>query len=167
MVVKEHEEGVAAYSMASIIFAPFFTEEGSTMFDHILVPVDLRHKDQMEKALTCAADLAKHYSADIHILGVTSAAPSEVAHNMSEFQEKLNAFAEEQSAAKGASFEAKAVVSHDPAIDLGEVLVDQTKAHNIDLVVMASHVPHIGDYILQSNAGHLASHTGASVFIVR
>lgn len=137
------------------------------MFDHILVPVDLRHRDHMEKALTCAADLAKHYGADVHLLAVTSAAPSEVAHNIKEFQNKLDAFAQEQSAAKGANFEAKAVVSHDPAADLGEVLVDQTKAHNIDLVVMASHVPHIGDYIVQSNAGHLASHTGASVFIVR
>ena len=137
------------------------------MFDHILVPVDLRHKDAMEKALTCAADLGKHYDADIHLVGVTSTAASEVAHNVEEFQAKLDAFAQEQSDAKGANFEAKAVVSHDPAIDLGDVLVEQTEAQNIDLVVMASHVPNIGDYILQSNAGHLASHTGASVFIVR
>ena len=137
------------------------------MFDHILVPVDLRHEEQMEKALTCAADLAKHYDADIHLLAVTSAAPSEVAHNIKEFQSKLDDFAKAQSEARGANFEAKAVVSHDPTADLGEVLVDQAKANNIDLVVMASHVPHIGDYIVQSNSGHLASHTEASVFIVR
>jgi nucleotide-binding universal stress UspA family protein len=37
----------------------------------------------------------------------------------------------------------------------------------IDLIVMASHGPIIRDYLLGSNATHIALHTPCSVFIVR
>jgi nucleotide-binding universal stress UspA family protein len=36
-----------------------------------------------------------------------------------------------------------------------------------DLVVMASHVPNIADYLWPSNGGKIASHATASVMIVR
>ena len=36
-----------------------------------------------------------------------------------------------------------------------------------DLVVMATHVPNLTDYIWASHGGHLASHAKASVFLVR
>jgi len=36
-----------------------------------------------------------------------------------------------------------------------------------DLVVMASHVPNVTDYIWPSHGGWVAEHSDASVFVVR
>ncbi|MGD8310649.1 MAG: hypothetical protein PVG98_14530 [Chromatiales bacterium] len=36
-----------------------------------------------------------------------------------------------------------------------------------DLVVMASHIPDVVDYIWPSNGGKVAGHSDASVFVVR
>ena len=137
------------------------------MYKTILVPVDLEHADRLEKALTTAADLAKHYNADLYVVGVSSAAPGRVAHNPSEYAEKLAAFAGAETAKHGVPVKAKSMISHDPAVDLGDTLKRAASDVDADLVVMASHVPGFLDHIFSSRAGYLATHTSLSVFIVR
>ena len=137
------------------------------MYEKIMVPVDLAHVDKLEKALETAADLSKHYKAAISYVGVTAAAPSEVAHNPKEFSEKLERFAAEQGKKRGVKIEAKTMTSHDPARDLDDALGEAIKELGADLVVMASHVPTFADHVFSSNAGYLASHANTSVFIVR
>jgi len=137
------------------------------VYDEIMVPVDLAHVDGLGKALRTAADLAKHYGIPVIYVGVSAAAPSATARTPEEFSEKLDAFAEEQARAHGIETKAKAMISHDPAIDLDDTLmkaIDETKS---DLVVMQSHMPNITDYVWPSNGGALASHAHASVFVVR
>ena len=137
------------------------------MYTKIAVPVDLAHTDKLNKALSTAADLAKHYRASVYLLAVTSSAPSEVAHNPDEFSEKLQQFADAQTAALGVEFETREAVTPDPAIDLVKVLDEQIHALGADLVVMASHVPGFRDYVFASHSGYLVSHTDLSVFVVR
>lgn len=137
------------------------------MYHTIMVPVDLQHADKLEKALATGADLAKFYGAAIHMVGVTASEPSSVAHNPSEFARKFQAFADEQSAKRGVSFIAREITSHDPTIDLDEHLDKAADEIGADLIVMASHIPGIADYIFSSRAGFLASHTDKSVFVVR
>ena len=137
------------------------------MYTRIAVPVDLAHADKLKKALTTAADLARHYRASICLLAVTSSAPSEVAHNPEEFHQKLTQFADSQSAALGVNFETKDAVTPDPATDIVKVLDEQIHELEADLVVMASHVPGFKDYVFASHSGYLASHTDLSIFVVR
>ena len=59
------------------------------------------------------------------------------------------------------------LVSHDPSSDVDDILLKAVKDTGADLVVMASHVPNIMDYVWPSNGGKLATHTDASVFLVR
>lgn len=132
-----------------------------------MVPVDLRHADRMDKALTVAANLANQYGAEAHIVGVTLSAPTEVAHSPEEFSDKLAAFASDRSTALGVTLKPHAEVSHDTAVDLDDVLSRSAEAIGADLIVMASHVPGLADYIFASNAGYLASHSSMSVFVVR
>lgn len=132
-----------------------------------MVPVDLRHTDRLEKALAVAANLAKQYGAEAHIVGVTLSAPTEIAHSPEEFAEKLTAFTADQSAVLGVTFRPHAEVSHDTTIDLDDVLSRSADAIGADLIVMASHVPGLADHIFASNAGYLASHSSMSVFVVR
>lgn len=137
------------------------------MFTKIMVPVDLTHADRLTKALGCAGALAKQFCAEAVYVGVTASAPSSIAHTPEEYADKLAAFAEEQGKTHGISASAHPMVSHDPATDLDPTLMKALKETGADLVVMASHIPNITDYIWPSNGGTLASHANASVLIVR
>ncbi|SMX48510.1 universal stress protein [Maliponia aquimaris] len=137
------------------------------MFKRILVPVDLAHAGRLEKALGCAADLARHHKATVIYVGVAANTPGPVAHTPKEFAAKLDAFAKAQAEERGITTEAHAVTSHDPSIDLDPTLLKAVDETGADLVVMASHVPNITDYVWPSNGGTVAGHAKVSVMVVR
>ena len=137
------------------------------MYQRILVPIDLAHIERLEKAITTATDLAKHYRIPICFAGVTAETPTEVAHSPEEFESKLNAFAVEQSGRHGLTIEARAYPSHDPAVDLDAALIAAAEENAADLIVMASHVPGLPEHFFASHAGAVASHAKVSVFVVR
>ncbi|NVK34229.1 MAG: universal stress protein [Rhodobacteraceae bacterium] len=137
------------------------------MFDTIMVPVDLRHTPALGKALSVAAEMAKAHNATVNYVGVTSPEPGELGHNPEEFKEKLNQFAAEQASAHGLKVAAHMIIDTDPAADLRHTLTKTVDELGADLVVMATHLPNIGNYIWASHGGHLANHVKASVFLVR
>jgi nucleotide-binding universal stress UspA family protein len=137
------------------------------MYTKIMVPVDLAHIDKLDKALTTATDLAKHYRIPVCYVGVTAEAPTEVAHTPSEYSEKLRAFGARQAEQHGLEVTTAAYPSHDPTIDLDRTLIEAAKENGADLIVMASHVPGLSDHIFGSNAGTVASYADVSVFVVR
>ncbi len=137
------------------------------MYQTIAVPVDLEHIDRLPKALRTAVDLAKHYGATVHYVGATTETPSPIAHNPSEYQAKLEAFAKSEGEQHGVDTKAKMIVSLDMTIDLDKQLRQAFEDIGADLVVMASHIPGIKDHLFSSNAGWIANHSSISVFIVR
>lgn len=137
------------------------------MYESIMIPVDLAHEGTLDKALATGADLAKHYGAKLHVVGVTDVTPGAVAHNPEEFAQKLDAFARERSGRYGYEFTPLAMTSVDPAVDLDDKLQAAAEQIGADLIVMASHVPGLADYVFASRAGYLASHSNLSVFVVR
>jgi len=137
------------------------------MFKTIVVPVDLAHLERLRRALDVAADLARHYTARLYIVAVTSAAPGAVASTPEAFDAKLHALADEFGASHGIDTGAETVISHDPAVELEEKLGVAAHALGADLVVMSSHKPGLLEYVFASHAGYFAAHTDLSVFIVR
>jgi nucleotide-binding universal stress UspA family protein len=137
------------------------------VFKKIMTPVDLAHQGDLKKALQCTADLAKHYGAEVVYVGVTAATPSSTAHNPEEYSEKLDAVAKDQADQHGINATAKTVVSHDPSTDVDDALLRSVKDTGADLVVMASHVPNVLDYIWPSNGGKMAEHAKCTVMVVR
>lgn len=137
------------------------------MYAKIMVPIDLAHTEHLGKALRTAADLSRLYGASVVYVGVTAATPGPLGHNPAEYDQKLQAFAEKEARAHGQAVETHTVVSHDPTADLDHSLVEAVEKVGADLVVMASHIPNLADYIWPSNGGRLASHSPASVFVVR
>lgn len=137
------------------------------MFKTIVVPVDLLHKEALSKTLTVARDLARTYSAKLYLVGVTTETPSAVAHTPQEYEAKLRGFAEELSDETGITVHPYPITSHDLKIDLESRLMTACDDVGADLVVMASHVPGMAEYVFASNAGYLASHAKISVFVVR
>ncbi|SFB74898.1 universal stress protein [Tropicimonas isoalkanivorans] len=137
------------------------------MFTRIMVPVDLAHVNRLEKALTCAADLGKLYSIPVIYVGVTTALPSKLAHTPQEFRERLKEFAAEQARVAGIETGYFALETHDPAIDLDPALIRAASELEADLIVVASHIPNLMDYVWPSNGGTLAAHAKSSVLVVR
>ncbi|MGP9821875.1 universal stress protein [Salinarimonas sp. NSM] len=137
------------------------------MYRKILAPIDLAHRDRLAKAIDTAVELARHWAIPVVLVGVTEATPSAVAHNPPEYARKLAAFAEETAAAAGIAVEARAYTAHDPATQIDETILKAVADTGADLVVMASHAPTIGDALVPSHGGRLASHAAISVFLVR
>lgn len=137
------------------------------MFKKIMVPVDLAHQGDLQKALSCATDLAEHYGAEIVYVGVTSSTPGQLAHNPAEFKVKLEAFAAAQAETSGISTSADTIVSHDLRADIDDKLLEASRDLGIDLVVMQSHMPNVLDYVWPSNGGKIAEHAHCSVMLVR
>lgn len=137
------------------------------MFRHVLVPVDMTHIDQLGRALEVAGDLARRYGAGITYVGVTGSAPAPGARTPEAYRTALEEFASAQGAAHGVTTHAKAIVVPDPSVETDRTLRHAVEEVGADLVVMASHVPNVSDYVWPSHGGSLASHAQASVFLVR
>ena len=132
-----------------------------------MVPVDLAHIERLEKAITTATDLGRHYGIPICFVGVTAETPTEIAHTPKEFTERLKEFGAKAAGEHGLAIDTAAYASHDPAVDLDTTLIAAAKEQGADLIVMASHVPGLPEHIFASNAGAVASHAEVSVFVVR
>lgn len=138
------------------------------MYKQLMIPVDLAHVERLEKALQTGADLAKLYNIPVCYIGVSASAPSAVAHNPAEFSAKLQKFARAQAEKYGLeNVSSSACISPDPAVDLNKTLLQAAKDNGADLVVMASHVPGLLEHLFASHAGYFASHSDASVLVVR
>ncbi len=137
------------------------------MFQSIMVPVDLAHLDQLTRAREIAAGVARQSGATVTYVGVTTSAPSPVAHTPEEFAAKLDAFAAAEAEAHGHTAAAKAITSHDPSIDLNDTLLNAATDLGADLIVIASHIPTLADHLWPSHGGQIAKRATASVFVVR
>ncbi|QGT78561.1 universal stress protein [Guyparkeria halophila] len=137
------------------------------MYQTIMVPVDLAHLDALEKPLTVAADMARHYNAQLCYVGVTTSQPSSVARTPEEYEQKLKAFAREHAPDNGHAPTARVYNSHDPATDLDDILLKAIDDVGADLVVMGTHLPHHIDAIMPANGSKVAAHSNVSVFLVR
>lgn len=137
------------------------------MFKNIMMPVDLAHVEKLERAMNVAADLGKHYGASLTFVGVTANTPGSVAHTPEEFAGKLAGLAAAQGEIHGVETSSHMVVSHDPAVEIDDALIGARKELGADLVVMATHLPNMGDMFLPSHGGEFARHSQASVLLVR
>jgi nucleotide-binding universal stress UspA family protein len=137
------------------------------MFNHIMAPVDLAHKERLERALKVTADVAKDYGAKVTYVSASNATPGSIARTPEEFRERLAAFAREQGEKAGIETGSHPLILHDEAVDLDNALLHAVDELDADLVIMASHKPGFVDHFWSSNGGTVASRASASVFIVR
>ena len=137
------------------------------MFEKIMVPVDLAHESRLARALSAAADLAKHWGIPVCYVGVASSAPGAVAHSPAEFAEKLAALGRREAERHGIEVTPEPVITADPTADLEDGLLGAVERTGADLVVMASHVPGLAEHLWPSHGGSIAAHAGVSVLIVR
>lgn len=139
------------------------------MYKHILVPVDLEHTAEQEKALQTAANLARLHEATLCLVSVSASQPNAVSGTPEEFEVELNLFAREHGGRLGVEMDTLIMSSVDPAVELDDKLMAAIRESGTDLVVMASHKPDLSDrlHLRASNAAHIVRHSDVSVFVVR
>ncbi|MGF1728429.1 universal stress protein [Photobacterium kasasachensis] len=137
------------------------------MFSKIMVPVDLRHEEQLTKSLDVVTKLAKIYSAKVVFVGVSLAAPTEISRNPEEYKAKLELFTQEQSDLHDIDAESHPIFSVDPTADLNKKLLDAIDEIGADLILMATHIPNVSDYIFANHGNYISDHADISVFLIR
>ena len=131
------------------------------MFSHILVPVDPAQAEGLKKAVDLAADVAHRNAAEMTLVTVTGPAKAK------EVAARLQDWADQVAVDNGLTARSHVIEAADPAVELGERLVEAVRQTGADLVVMGSHAPDLADHIFQGNAAHVAAHAPCSVFVVR
>lgn len=137
------------------------------MYQKIMVPVDLAHIDALQRSLQVAADMARHYEAEVCYVSVTANTPGPVARTPAEYESRLAAFAAEQHELHGQPTSSRVLISHDPVADMDKLLARAVDEVGADLVLMQTHLPRKLDAIIPAHGGKVATHTSASVFLVR
>jgi nucleotide-binding universal stress UspA family protein len=137
------------------------------MFSKIMVPVDLVHKDNLQKALDVAGDMAKLYGATIDVVSVGGELPGQLGHSPREFGDQLQGFADELRKKYGVTVKADPLMAHDPAVETTAELLKGIEKIGADLVIMASHEPGFFEHIFSSHGGYIAQHAKVSVLVVR
>ena len=141
------------------------------MFANILVPVDTGNEESWRKALPDAVKLARAHGAKLHVMTVVPDFGSSIV--ASYFPEGFQTNALEQAKKELATLVERHVpadVDHDQIATHGGIwqeICRVAKEVGADLVVMASHIPNLTDYIWPSNGGTIASHAKVSVLVVR
>ncbi|MCK5353514.1 MAG: universal stress protein [Methyloprofundus sp.] len=140
------------------------------MYSKILVPIDTSYKSDywLKAPLRTAYEMVNHPDGVIHVMSV-------IPHNIlegyypniyikeviDETKKKLEAIIEEY-LSRG--------VRVDVSVEEGAIcheILRVAREESVDAIVIASHGPILKDYVIGSNAAHIAHHAHCSVVIVR
>jgi nucleotide-binding universal stress UspA family protein len=129
------------------------------MFRHVLVPVDLDQPEPGAKALAVARHVAP--GAALTVVSIQPVVVDEAGEPPPDYRPRLDAFLARHGGPGGVQ----------GILRLGGSISAEIRAAaeevGADLIVMASHAPHFTDYLIGSNAAHVALHSACSVLVVR
>ncbi len=140
------------------------------MFNNILVAVDLEHDTHIDDLLRVASGIANTNGAQVQLLNVIGAAPAVVSQFLPENYESM---ASEKIEKDLAALAAKVDLAEGAAassVRFGgvyqEILAHANKI-GADLIIVASHKPDVGDYLLGTTAARIVRHASCSTLVVR
>ena len=139
------------------------------MYRDILLPVDLEDANSWRKALFTALEYAKAFGSRIHVMTVVPEFGMVRQYFPDDYEDKLKRSVKD----KLHQFTSEHIT--------GDVPVQHIIAHgviyqeinrtaeriNADLIIMGSHRPELGDYLLGPNASRVVRHSNRSVLVVR
>ena len=141
------------------------------MFKTILLPIDLGAPASWNKALPAVFRLSQLEGLILHVVTVVPDFGMSVVGSFfeSDFEDRaLHKAGEDLSAWVNQNIP-EGIEVH-PHVAHGRVYEEIMKAADkldVDAVVMASHTPELGDYLLGPNAARVVRHARQSVFVVR
>jgi nucleotide-binding universal stress UspA family protein len=140
------------------------------MFTNVLLAIDLNEPTSWARALPAALEVCKPSSATLHVVYVAAEVNVQVA---SFFPEGANERLLEQAVSDLKAWirdHVPAGITAHPNVAQGNIyreIMNAAEKISADLIVMASHKPHLTDYLLGANAAHVVRHAPCSVMVVR
>ncbi len=140
------------------------------MITKILVPIDLQHTENHGEVLRVASMIANGDGARVVLMTVVEPTPVEVSQYLPKrFEKQLtqSTATELEKLAESMDVTGGAV---QVTVRFGSVykeILSYAETIAADLIVMGSHEPSVGDYLLGSNASRVVRHATCSVHIVR
>jgi universal stress protein F len=131
------------------------------MYKNILIPVDLSSPDSAGKAMAVAKEIADADGARLTVVGVQVIAINAAGQPPPDFRPQMEAFLAKHRGEGEITGMLKVGTS------IAAEIRYAAKEISADLIVMGSHDPHYTDYLIGSNAAHVALHTPCSVLVVR
>ena len=143
------------------------------MITSILCALDMSQARPDDRTLKAAADLARHYKAQLDVVSVIpDLGVGEVSSFFPDgYQEKalkkaIDALKAHVVAVLGEEENAK--VRHEVAVGkVYEQILRVAEDADSSLIVVGSHEPGLGDYLIGSNATKIVRHAHCSVYVVR
>ena len=129
------------------------------MFKKILIPVDLDSPEIADKAMETAKGLAASEGASLTVVSIQPLVIDESGQAPPNYQPKTDAYLAKHGGDMTGILKLGGSISAEIRYVADEL--------GTDLIVMGSHSPHYTDYLIGSNAAHVALHTRCSVLVVR
>ncbi len=135
------------------------------MYKNILVPIDVSHQERHELAVKAARVLADE-GAKITALSVVEPIPAYVGISgmMPEIDSQVKETVRESLEGFAAGHGVETIVLHGSP---GTEIVEYAKETGVDCIVIASHKPGFGDFLLGSTAARVVRHADCCVHVLR
>lgn len=139
------------------------------MYKDILLSVDLEDDNSWRKALPTAVEYAKAFGSRLHVISVVPEFglvrqffPDNYENQLKEsVKAKLHEFTVDRIPG---DIPVRRIIAHGTIYEEINKAAEQVDA---DLIIMASHRPELGDYLLGPNAARVVRHSKRSVLVVR
>lgn len=139
------------------------------MYKEILLAIDLEDENSWRKAVPTAVEYARAFGSRVHVATVVPEFGMVRQYFPDDYEDKLK----ESVKTRLHEFTARNIPKEIPVqhvIAHGTIYQEIIKAAdevNADLIIMASHRPELGDYLLGPNASRVVRHSTRSVLVVR
>jgi len=141
------------------------------MYQKILLPLDLHEESSWKKALPTAVEYCTAFGAELHVLTVFPDLPVGMyrLHLPEDTEHRLAEAAVDGLAAFVAEHipDGVKVFRHVRTGGIYRSILAAAEELGVDLIVMASHRPEMGDYLIGPNAARVVRHSNISVLVVR
>ncbi|MDV7341197.1 universal stress protein [Terasakiella sp. A23] len=141
------------------------------MYKEILLPIDLAEPSSWKKALPSAIQICETFGTRLHVMTVVPDFGSSLVGSF--FPKGFQETATEEVKKQLKEFVAENIPDHinvQRVVDNGVVydeILGMSENLDIDLIILSSHRPKLGDYLLGPNAARVVRHAKCSVFVVR
>lgn len=139
------------------------------MYKEILLAVDLEDENSWRKALPVAVEYARAFGSRIHVISVVPEFGMVREYFPEDYEEKLKESVKTQlhqftSGHVPKEIPVQHIIAHGA---IYQEIIAAADNVNADLIIMGSHRPGLGDFLLGPNASRVVRHSSKSVLVVR
>lgn len=140
------------------------------MFKKILVAIDLDDVTQNDNLLRAASKIADCSNADVFLLNVVAAPPPDLSQFLPEKYEKTalkDITGRLLDVVKNSALQKRVTDTTARFGNAYQEILTHARNMDVDLIIVASHRPHVSDFLLGTTAARIVRHATCSTLVIR